>query len=294
MAQATANGINIEYEVHGPEKGEPLLLIMGLGAQLTRWSPKMIEGLVGKGYKVIAYDNRDVGLSHKFEEAGPANLADPSKAAYTLDDMADDAAGLLDALGVKKAHVVGASMGGYIAQTLAVRHPQRVVSLVSIMSSTGNPSLPGPTPAAQQALMNRAPNGASLDEIVEVAFKAETAIGSPGYRIPEAELRARIRSDSERSYYPVGVGRQMAAIMASGDRRKALKTIRCPTVVLHGADDPLVPPAGGEDTAANIMGAELRLIPGMGHDFPDALADVFVDAVERAAGRARVAGARGR
>src|SRR5579871_2312668 len=283
MAQITANNIKIEAESFGPAGGETVLLIMGLGGQLTRWPLPLVEMLTAKGYRVIRFDNRDVGLSEHFEKAGPISLADlmsdmaagrKPRAAYLLDDMAADAVGVLDAFGVKR------------AQMVAANHGERTLSLVSIMSSTGNRALPPATPEAMAVLTTRA-DPSDFEKFVAHGIRAQKIIGSPGYPPDETQLRERIISDFHRAYDPDGVTRQMAAVMASGDRRAALKRIKAPTVVLHGADDPLVPLAGGKDTAENIAGAELRVIPGMGHDLPPALFPAVVDAIEAAAARAR-------
>jgi pimeloyl-ACP methyl ester carboxylesterase len=209
-------------------------------------------------------------------------------AAYTLTDMAADAAGVLQALDVKRAHIVGASMGGMIAQLVAAKHPGQTLSLTSIMSSTGNPGLPPAKPEAMAVLLTRA-DPADFEAFLAHGVKAQKTIGSPRYPANEAELRERIIVDFKRAYYPDGFSRQMAAILASGDRREDLKRVTAPTVVLHGADDPLVPLDGGKDTAANIRGADLRVVPGMGHDLPEALFPVVVEAVEAAASRARAA-----
>ena len=295
MPKVPANGIEIEYETFGPEGGEPLLLIMGLGQQLTRWPVSLIDSLVGEGFRVIRFDNRDIGLSTWFDDAVTPDLPtvftalaggmDPG-APYLLSDMADDAAGLLDALGIARAHVAGVSMGGMIGQMLAARHPEKVLSLVSVMSTTGNPALPPATPAAQAVLFSR-PEATDLESLTEHALKAQVAIQSPGWPLnPETE-RPLLRAAIQRAYHPMGVLRQMIAVIASGDRREALKTITAPTVVLHGADDPLVPVDGGKDTAATIPGAELRIIEGMGHDLPEGVRGAFVDAVKTAAARAR-------
>lgn len=296
MPKATANGIELEYERYGDPAGETVLFIMGLGAQLTRWPITVVEALTGRGYQVIRYDNRDVGLSHRFESAGapdiPAILAAraagaPSPAAYLVEDMAADAAGLMDALGIAKAHIVGASMGGMIAQELAARYPDKALSLVSIMSTTGNPGLSRSTPEASARLTSRPPADAGIEAAVEFGLETARIVGSPAYPFDDDEMRARLRSDAERAVYPVGVARQYAAVIASGDRRASVATIRCPTVVVHGADDPLVPVDGGEDTARTIPGADLRIIPGMGHDLPHAVIPMVVDAIESAAARSR-------
>ena len=295
MPQVQANGIDIEYESFGPTDRETVLLIMGLGGQLTVWQEDLCHDLVERGYRVVRFDNRDVGLSTKFDEAGMPDMAAifgalmtgaKPAAPYSLDDMAADAVGLLDALEIERAHIVGASMGGMIAQLVAANHPERALSLTSIMSTTGNPALPQAKPEAMEVLMAPAAPADDVEAMVARGMKAWTTIGSPGYRTEDETLRANVLRDVKRSYYPVGTARQMAAIVANGDRREKLKNIAVPTVVLHGADDPLVPVEGGKDTAASIPGAELRIVPGMGHDFPASLVQVFADAISAAASRA--------
>ncbi|MAM93156.1 alpha/beta hydrolase [Parvibaculum sp.] len=297
MPQVKSNGITIEYESFGPEDRETILLIMGLGAQLTMWPVELCEELVSRGYRVIRYDNRDVGLSTKFDELGMPDMTaifgalvagKPAQSPYSLDDMAKDAVGLLDALGVQRAHIAGASMGGMIAQLVAINHPERALSLTSIMSTTGNPELPQGKPEAMAVLMTPAPEG-DIPAAIERGMLAWNTIGSPGYRTDEKTLREWVTRDVNRSLYPVGTARQMAAIVANGDRREKLKNIEVPAVVLHGIDDPLIPIEGGRDTAASIPGAEIREVPGMGHDFPLALAGTFADAIEAAAKRASAA-----
>ena len=296
MPQIKANGISIEYASYGPRDGETILLIMGLGAQMTRWPLALIEMFNARGFGVVTFDNRDVGLSHKFDEAGPADIAaimaqraagKTPAAAYTLDDMAKDAAGVLDALDIERAHIVGASMGGMIAQMVAANHAHKTLSLTSIMSSTGNPGLPPAKPEAMAILMTR-PVSDDVEILASQSVKSQKIIGSPAYPANDGEIRARFLADYRRAYYPVGVTRQMAAVMASGDRRNALRRIGVPTMVVHGTADPLVPIEGGRDTAAVIAGAELREIPGMGHDLPAALIPTIVDAVETVARKARV------
>jgi pimeloyl-ACP methyl ester carboxylesterase len=270
MPQATCNGIEIEYDTFGDEGGAPLLLVMGLGAQLVAWDDEFCELLAAGGFRVVRFDNRDVGLSTKTEGPLPDIVAalggDASSANYTLNDMADDAAGLLDALGISAAHVVGASMGGMIAQTLAIRHPDRVLSLCSIMSTTGNRNVGQPTPEAMQILLR--PVAQTRDEALEMGVAATRAIGSPGFPFDEARARDRAGRAYDRCYHPMGVARQLAAIMASGDRTEALAGVTVPTVVIHGDGDPLVTPSGGEATASAVPGAELVMIEGMGHDLP--------------------------
>ena len=294
MAQIKANGITIEYEEFGPKNGPVILLIMGLGAQLTRWPAEFIAILTEHGYRVIRYDNRDVGLSYKFDSAGAppiaqmmADLVQGKKinAAYSLRDMADDAAGLLDALGIATAHIVGASMGGMIGQLVAAHHPAKTISFTSIMSSTGNPELPPAKPEAMAVLTNR-PASDDLQALIDSGVKASRVIGSPGYPADEKVLRENTAADLRRSNYPAGFVRQMAAVMISGDRRPELKKISAPTLVIHGIDDPLVPVQAGRDTAANIKNAELLEIPGMGHDLPVALYARIADAIDGIAMRA--------
>jgi len=294
MARIHANGIDIEYEDFGPKTGALILLIMGLGVQLTRWPLEFIEILTSRGYRVIRYDNRDVGLSQKFDSAGPADLtklmtemAQGKKAtpAYTLEDMANDAAGLLGALGIDKAHIVGASLGGMIGQLVAANHPVKTISFTSIMASTGNSALPPAKPEAMALYLNRPPI-TDVEAAIEAAVEASKAIGSPGYPTDEKEIRQRAAEDFQRSNYPAGVSRQTAAALTNGDRREALKRIKAPTVVIHGVDDPLVPIEAGRDTAANIAGAKLIEIPGMGHDLPAALYSRIADAIESVAKRA--------
>lgn len=288
MPQTTANGITIEFDTFGDPAERPLLLVMGLGAQMTRWRPEFCEQLADHGHYVIRFDNRDVGLSHKFDHAGVPNMAQvfmqaqagqPVSAPYSLDDMADDATGVLDALGVERAHVCGASMGGMIVQTMALRHPHRLRSMTSIMSTTGNPELPPATPEAMAALMS--PAGTTLNEVLERAVSVQRIIGSPGYPDDADAIRARAQSDYERCFYPVGVARQMAAIAASGNRKPRLASVATPTLVIHGKDDALVPLAGGIDTHAAIPGANLAVFDGMGHDLPEPLWDEIVALIAR-------------
>lgn len=298
MPQAKANGILIEYELQGPPDGDPLLLIMGLGAQLTRWGDLAPE-LARRGFRVITYDNRDVGLSEKLDHAGvpdfPAVLeavraGGPAPVAYTLKEMADDAVGLLDALDVPRAHIVGASMGGMIAQLIAADHPERTLSLTSIMSTSGHPSLPWATPEALAVLSNRGPDPRQDREgYLAHAVSGARVLGSPAYPTPEPELRARLSRDLDRNFHPDGFARQYAAVLASPDRTPKLGGVRAPTVVIHGEDDPLVRADCGRHTAQSIPDAELLVIRGMGHDVPTALVADIADAVEGVARRARAA-----
>ncbi len=295
MPQIQVGELAFEYERFGPPDREAVLLIMGVGAQMTRWPVELCEELVKRGYQAIRFDNRDCGLSAKLDSLGMPDMAaifsslgtgKPVSSPYSLDDMAADAAGLLTALGIGKAHIVGASMGGMIAQLVAANHPDKTLSLTSIMSTTGNPAVPPGTEAAMGALLSPAPPAGDLDAILARGIHISKVIGSPGYPTDEETLKRNNLSDAKRSYYPVGTARQLAAIVANGDRRPKLKKITAPTVVLHGEDDPLVRVEGGRDTAASIAGAELRIIPGMGHDCPVALVPVFADAITAAAKRA--------
>lgn len=281
MPTTTANGITIHYEDHGHAGDPVILLIMGFGAQLTLWPIELVEALVGHGFRVIRYDNRDIGLSHKFHGVKAPGMVKLTllgklgirpKVPYTLADMADDGAGLLDALEIGTAHIVGGSMGGMIAQHVAARHPHRTRSLTSIFSSTGNPKLP---PAKKEALQVLVKRPASMDEavLVEHGMLLARTIGSPGFPAPEDRLRANVTASVRRSVYPEGPTRHLAAILADGDRRAMLAGITAPTLVLHGEADPLVPVEGGRDTAACIPGARLRTIPGWGHDLPLDLVD---------------------
>lgn len=296
MANAKINGIDIEYEVHGADDGEPLLFISGLGRQLTRWPPELYQKLVARGFRVVLFDNRDVGLSQKFSGVpsvegvvGALMQGKQPEIPYTLDAMAADAIGVLDHLGIQRAHIAGASMGGMIGQLVAADYPERVLSFTAIFTSTGNPSLPPSTPDAMAVLTTRAPDPAKdIEAYLDHALQSARTIGSPGYPFDERVMRERLRADVLRCYEPAGVARQLAAILANGDRRPKLADIRAPVVVLHGDSDPLVPMTGGKDLAANIPGAELRIIPGMGHDLPPELYDTIIDAIARAVERASV------
>ena len=275
-----ANGIDIEIE--DSANGKPVsasqpvvLLIMGLGMQLVAWPPQLVQGLVDAGFRVIRIDNRDIGLSQHFDHLGKPNLLLASlkfklglatKPPYTLTDMAQDAIGVLDTLKIKFAHVVGVSMGGMIAQRVAIAAPKRVLSLTSIMSSSGAPGLPQARPEVLRAMLKRPARNqaAALNHFVAL-FKV---IGSPAYPVPEAEMRERIGMGLQRSFHPVGTLRQMLAIVADKGRAQDLASITCRTLVIHGKADPLVPLGNGEDTARRIPGARLLTIDGMGHDLP--------------------------
>jgi pimeloyl-ACP methyl ester carboxylesterase len=286
MASTFANGIELEYDTFGVATDRPLLLIMGLGAQMTRWPASLCELLAAQGHYVIRFDNRDVGLSHKCDDAGVPDMAEifaqamageTVTAAYSLSDMASDAAGLLDALNIPAVHVCGASMGGMIAQVMALEHGSRVKSLTSIMSTTGNPDLPSSTPEASTALMS--PAGQTLDEVMTRAVTVAKVINSPGYLIEDADIMQRARQDYERCFYPVGVSRHMAAIAATGNRKPRLESLNMPTLVLHGEDDNLVPLTGGIDTHEAIKDSVLKTFKGMGHNLPEPLWADFSEAI---------------
>jgi pimeloyl-ACP methyl ester carboxylesterase len=295
VPQINVNGLAFEYESFGSASRPVVMLIMGLGAQLIRWPLRFCDKLVERGFRVIRFDNRDIGLSAKMDGAPVPELAMivtarmaglPVKVPYTLQDMAADTVGLMDALKIEKAHIVGASMGGMIAQLVAADYAPRVLSLTSIMSTTGNPTLPPPTRAASAVLMSRAPNPSDLEAYVQHSLNTLRTIGSPGVPFDEAGARERLIAEVTRNYNPAGFGRQLAAVTENGDRREKLRGIRVPTMVIHGADDPLVPVASGRDTADNIAGAELCIIPGMGHDLPPQYHDQVVDAIVAIAKRA--------
>ena len=280
MATIKANGLTIAYESHGDPHDPCVLLVMGLGMQLLAWPDAFVDGIVEQGFHVLRFDNRDAGLSSKMAQAGrpslpwaylKSKLGLRVKSSYTLDDMADDALGLLSALGIAQAHVIGASMGGMIAQLMAVRAPERVLSLVSIMSSSSRRGLPGPTRAARHALMRRPKPGASQAELVAHMVATVRVLGSPAYPVAEKLLQQRVATAMARASCPDGVARQMVAIAASGERTALLPAIACPALVIHGAADPLIPVACGIDTAALIPGARLEVIEGMGHDLPPQL-----------------------
>lgn len=293
MPQITANGIAIEYETAGNPEHPPLLLIMGLGMQLIHWPPELVEALVARGFYVVRFDNRDVGLSEKFGHVGVPAIGRvvlrrliglSANVPYTISDMARDTAALLHALKIERAHVVGASLGGMIAQLLAVEHPERVATLTSVMSTTGNIRLPMARPEAGKVLFERLPAGAGLDEVIERSVRVARIIGSPAWPASEERLRTRAAAAFRRSFYPEGAARQFAASIADGDRRERLKRIKAPTLVIHGTADPLIPVAGGRDTAAHVPGARLHEIEGMGHDLPLELVETLADLI---AGHAR-------
>jgi len=279
MPAASAHGITIEYETIGDPGSPPVLLIMGFGCQLTMWDPVFCTTLADAGYYVIRYDNRDVGLSTWFDQAGQPNVVEilggTATAPYSIADMAADAAGLLDALGLTSAHIVGVSMGGMIAQTFALDFPERTRTLTSIMSTTGDPTVGQPDAEALAALVPPPPT--SRDEAMDQGAATWKVIGSPGFPFDEAAVRERAGALYDRAFHPAGNSRQLAAIITQPDRTAALASVIAPTLVIHGDADPLVNPSGGKATAAAIPNARLLLVPGMGHDMPPALTGEFVD-----------------
>ena len=281
--------LHIEYESLGDPSHPAIVLIMGLGMQLMAWPDDFCQALVARGYRVIRFDNRDCGLSGRAPGKKRANLllamaasalGLPVRTPYTLEDMAGDAVGLMDKLGIERAHIVGASMGGMIAQVLAAKFPQRVLSLTSIMSSSGYRKVSKPSKPARKVLLSRPADPKDPESVIEYMVHMFGVIGSPGYPSTREELRSRIGHSVRRAYEPAGTARQLLAIIASGDRRKLLRTIAAPTLVIHGAADPLVPLAAGRDTAQQIPGASLLVIDGMGHDLPDPLLPRLVDAID--------------
>ena len=286
MPRAQANGIELEYDTTGDPGAPPLLLVMGLGAQMIAWDDEFCARLADRGFWVIRFDNRDSGLSTKVEPAdgfnvpaaiGAALAGGQVDAPYLLTDMADDAFGLLDQLGVERAHVVGASMGGMIAQTMAIARPERVATLTSIMSTTGNQDVGNATPEALAILMASPP--ASRDDYVTNAISTTRLLHGSVLPFDEERAAARAGASYDRCFYPVGVGRQLVAILASGDRTPSLAGCRVPTLVIHGDADPLVHHSGGVATAEAVPGAELLTIEGMGHDLPVEKWDEIVDAI---------------
>lgn len=282
------NGIQLAYDEQGDPQGEPILLIAGLGLQLISWPDAFCKGLADQGFRVIRFDNRDSGLSSKMDHFGKPNLHlaffktlfhMPLFSGYTLYDMARDAIGLLDGLDIPKAHVVGASMGGMIAQIIAARYPHRALTLTSVMSTSGRPGLPGPTMAASNAMFSRPANPRDMNSVIDHFVHLFRVIGSPAFPTPEAELRKRVAQSVRRNVCARGTARQVMAVASSGDLGAQLRTIRLPALVIHGTDDPLVPIACGRDSALLIPNAILHEVEGMGHDFPPALDAVLADLI---------------
>ncbi|HTO67730.1 MAG TPA: alpha/beta hydrolase [Bradyrhizobium sp.] len=285
---ARANGIDICYEIFGDGNAEPMFLIMGLGAQMVIWDDAFCEKLAARGFRVIRFDNRDIGQSSKMhggKRLTPFELLKlrlfkiPVDAPYKLSDMAQDTIALMDNLGIRSAHLVGASMGGMIAQEIAITFPERLRSLTSIMSTTGDPRLPGPTREAAALLM--APPPKTKDEYLERFAKTWKMLRVGSFPEDEALDRARAERTFSRGLNPAGVGRQLRAILASGSRKPRLHKVKAPTLVIHGTVDPLVNPAGGKDTAASIPNAKLMMIEGMGHALPLRMWPDIIDAIDK-------------
>jgi pimeloyl-ACP methyl ester carboxylesterase len=286
LANVRANGIQIEYDTFGERSGRPLLLVMGLGAQMIHWRAEFCERLADAGHFVVRYDNRDVGLSTKLDAAGRPDIASiaaqlmsgaPASAPYSLDDMADDGLALLDALDLATAHVCGASLGGMIVQAMAIRARERIRTLTSIMSTTGNRDLPPATPEAMAALMS--PPAKHRDEVAARALKNARIVGSPAFPADPQEIEARALEAFDRANYPVGVARQMAAAATHGNRKERLAQLDVPALVIHGRADPLIPVEGGIDTHEALRGSRLLVIDGMGHDLPREVWPQIVDAI---------------
>ena len=290
MTIASVRGIQLDYESFGDVAAPAVLLIMGLGMPGIAWPDPFVDALVAAGFRVIRFDNRDCGRSSKLAGArlpdlrlaiARALLRRAVSAPYTLDDMAADGVGLLDALGIERAHLVGVSMGGMIAQNVAALYPQRVATLTSIMSLTGNPSLRVTMgkPRALRAILSRPASTSDADTLVEHYTRVFGVIGSPGFAVDGEQLRHNLRRIVSRGIHPAGTARQLLAILASGDRRLLLHRIQAPTMVVHGSDDPLVPVAAGRDTAFHIPGSRLAIIRGMGHDLPPGVQSILVERI---------------
>ncbi len=298
MPQIDANGISLYVETHGDPDGTPLMLVRGLGSQIVHWPRAFIDGFVDNGFFVMTHDNRDAGLSQSFDDWGTIDEADvqrrldagePLDLPYTLEDMAADAIGVLDHFKTARAHVVGISMGGMIAQLTAVHYPDRLISMTSIMSSSGNPAIPLGTPEARALLLEQPDDANDRDSVIAFTLKADRVWGSPGYPFDEAERADLIGRAYDRCWTPEGVKRQWAAARGNGSRVERLKTITVPSLVIHGLDDSLVQAEHGRDTAAHIPDAELVEIAGMGHDLEGDLSPIIVEHVTRHARAAEAA-----
>src|SRR6266542_3608830 len=290
MPRAPTTGIEIEYATFGEPGAPPLLLVMGLGAQMISWDEAFCEQLAARGFHVIRFDNRDVGLSTKMEAAGEPDLvaafAGSSRPAYRLEDLADDAVGLLEALGIQAAHVVGASMGGFVSQLIAINHPGRVLSLTSIMSGPGGRDQESPTPLAAEVLTRVPP--ATREGRIEHSIWVRRVLSGSLDPFDEADERRRSERAYDRSYYPMGAARQLVAVLAADSRLERLKDVKVPTLVIHGIDDSLVPVENGRRTAAAVPGARLLEFEGMGHELPERVWPQVVDAIEETARKATV------
>lgn len=281
-------GVELFYDTHGDPANPTILLVMGLGGQMLLWPQEFVDALVERGYHVVRYDNRDIGLSQKMEGARAPGLkwqlfrkviGWPAAVPYSLKDMADDGVGLLDALGIERAHVVGASMGGMIVQLMAIHHADKLLSMTSIFSTTGSTKVPQADKEAMNALIAPLPSLDDVDALVAHGINVQDKIGSPGFPADPERLKARVAQMVQRSVYPPGLPRQLAAIVDDGDRTSRLGAVTTPTLVLHGDDDPLVKVEGGHATAAAIPGAKLVTIPGWGHDLPIELVDRVADEI---------------
>ena len=288
MPNIKANGIDIYFEESGPADAPVILLVMGLGTQMIAWPEDLIQGLVAQGYRVIHYDNRDVGLSQRMDGAAAPNLVWamvkarfglPIQPAYTLTDMTKDGISLLDALGIEKAHVVGASMGGMIVQLMAVHYPERILTMTSIMSSSGRPGLPGPRADIRKRLMAPRPANPTREEAVRLGAESIEAISFADMKRPHDAFVDMAARAFDRGYYPIGMKRQLLAIIADGSRVDRLKTVKVPTLLVHGGADPLVPKEGSEDIALLVPGARLEIIDEMGHDLPPSQVGRMVDLI---------------
>lgn len=281
MAEMLANGVRLNFEVRGNDQAPAIVLIRGLGTQMSEWRPELLDGLEALGLRVVIFDNRDVGLSEKLADRGCPPFADvvsgKVEAPYTLSDMAADVCGLLDGLGIERAHILGISLGGMIAQVMAAKFPARVLSLLSVMSSSGSPGLPGPNDAAMKAF--NAPVAADIEARIKQSAEHKVVFGSPGYPESLEQRLADARSALERCNYPEGVARQRLAVASQMDRSMMLPDISVPTTVIHGQDDALIPVQCGEDTARLIPGAVFHGVPGMGHNIPASLVPGFLELV---------------
>lgn len=287
MARVSAHGLAIEVEDSGPSRAPPLLLVMGLGMQLTAWPVEFVRLLRERGFRVIRFDNRDAGLSQGFDALGVPNMpmaamrrlmSLPVRAPYSVSDMAGDTLGVLDALGLARAHVCGISLGGMVAQHVASRAPERVASLTLMMTTTGGRGMPRPSARAQFALMS-SPRSHAREAVIEHLMRVLTAIGSPAYRPDPEMFRTRVAESVDRAYRPAGTARQLLAVAADPDRTPLVDRIVAPTHVIHGVDDPLVPVGNGQELRARIAGATGDFIEGMGHDLPQALLERFADGI---------------
>ena len=293
----STQGVEIEYVTFGPDDGPPVLLVGGLGVQIPSWSEKLIQELAGRGFRVIAYDNRDCGLSTAFDDWGPADIGtafkqarakEPVSAPYKLEDMADDGAAVLDHLGIESAHIVGSSNGGAIAQIFAYRHREKTTTLVSVMATSGRRGLPRPSEKANEWLGKPKNPAGTRDGAMQDALAGAAILGSPGFPRNEEAIKAKAAALYDRSFNPAGASRHLLASIASADGRvEHLSSITAPTLVIHGKDDPLVPVAAGQDLADTVPGTDIMVIAGMAHDYPDAVCARIASAI--AANAARVA-----